>query len=209
MRTAVLLEIEELLFDTLALRASALQQALEAEGVSVDLRSVTLAHSGRPVGATLAHLGEAKALDATGRYLVLRRASDLAAEAIAQGAATLRTDVAAAIEALAAEFPIAVVSRASRIDAQKLLELAGLDVYIATVRSLGDLRERDQHEAWQAAYDRLHADRGVAFAPEPLLPGARRAGLLVVRAGGTHGSGQEPAAAIIAALDAAHITSLS
>jgi beta-phosphoglucomutase-like phosphatase (HAD superfamily) len=208
MRTGVLLEIEELLFDTLPLRASALQQALAAEGVIIDTPAVALAHSGRPVGVTLSHLAEGSTLDATGRYLVLRRASDLAGEAITQGAATLRTEIAAAIEVLASEFPVAVVTRASRTDAQRLLEMAGLDVYVGTVRSLADLRERDQHEAWLAARARLNVDRGVAFAPDPLLAGARRAGLVTVRAGGTHGDATEAPATLLAALDASHIMSL-
>lgn len=208
MRTGVLLEIEEVLFDTLAMRARALQEALQAEGVTVDLRTVTLAHSGRPVSATLAHLGVASALDATGRYLVLRRAADLAAAAIAQGVPALRPTVSAALETLAAEFPMAVVTRATRSDAQALLEMAGLEVYIGTVRSLADLRERDQHEAWESARTQLQADRAVAFAPEPLLAGIRKAGLVAVRAGGLQGDAADAIAATVAALDASYITAL-
>lgn len=205
MRTGVLLEIEEVLFDTLSMRATALHEALQAEGVTMERRTVALAHSGRPASATLAHLHESAALDATGRYLVLRRAGDLAAAAIAQGVPSVRPAVAAALETLAAEFPIAVVTRATRSDAQALLEMAGLDVYIGTVRSLAELRERDQHEAWESARAQLQADRAVAFAPEPLLAGARKAGLVAVRAGGLKGGTGE---AIATLLDASHITSL-
>ena len=48
MRTAVLLEIEELLFDTLALRVTACCDALAHEGITVDVAEVSAAHAGVP-----------------------------------------------------------------------------------------------------------------------------------------------------------------
>ncbi|MCC7054088.1 MAG: hypothetical protein IT355_12560 [Gemmatimonadaceae bacterium] len=208
MRTGVLLEIEEVLFDTLPLRTTALQQALDAEGVTLGARSIALAHTGLPAVVALSHLPAITALDETGRDLVLHRATDLGSAAIAQGAATLHTAVAGAIETLASEFPIAVVTRGTRADALQLLEMAGLEVYISTIRSLATMRERDQHEAWASARAALHVDRAVALAPAPLLAGARAAGLQVIRAGGTHGGTPVPPATTVAAMDPAQVISL-
>ena len=190
-RTAVVIEIEELLFDTLDERAAALHASLAAEGITVPIAAVRTAHAGATAEMALRDLIAHDALDTTGRELVVHRASATCSAAFNMN--TPLFDVAArdALVALAADFPLAVVTRATQPDAQRLLEQAGLDAYVATIRSLSGTEPAAYRVHWQEGVSRLHAARGIAIAPWPMLPAAKEAGLTVI-AIGTPATGAEP-----------------
>ncbi len=207
-RTALLFEIEELLFDTLGLRAHALQQALADEGVTATLDELARAHAGRPAALALGQITAADQLDDVGRDLVIRRAGDAVTASITHGAPSFDPRARDALLAAAAEFPLAVVTCATRDDAQRLLELAGLDTCVTTIRSLATAAPGEQHIAWVDAQRRLHAERGVAFAPGPLLAGARRAGLTTVQVGSNTTDETDARLVSLAQIDASFITSL-
>lgn len=183
-RTALLVEIEGLLFDTASVRTTALHKALVAEGFDCHADDVRRAHAGVPAHVALHTLVAGRKLDDTGQALVLRRASDLVADAFAHAAPTFDPDVRDHLFALAAEFPIGVVTRAVRSDARRMLESIGLDGCIGTVSSLDDTNGTAPHAPWSETVTRLRADRGVAFAPLSLLRDAAAAGLQIVEVTG-------------------------
>jgi len=78
MQTALIVEIEELLFDTLAIRANVLRDALSQEGAILKPDIVWNAHRGVPAAVALQRLAPVLELDATGRDLVLHRAAEQA-----------------------------------------------------------------------------------------------------------------------------------
>ncbi len=207
-RTALIVEIEALLFDTLGLRARALQQALAAEGVTATYADVAHAHAGRPAALALERSAAAVRLDAVGRELVVRRARDAVTAAIAHGAPSFDPRARDALLSIAAEYPLAVVTAATYDEARQLLELAGLDACVTTIRSIAETAEGEQYAAWADAQRRLHAQRGVAFVPGPLLAGAARAGLLTVQVGGDAGTGGDAHLVSLAQLDASFVATL-
>jgi beta-phosphoglucomutase-like phosphatase (HAD superfamily) len=212
MRTALIFELEALLFDTCDLRAYALQEALAQEGVTAAYGDVQRAHAGRPAALALQHLASADSLDEISRDLVVRRAADAVTASMARGAPSFDTHARDALVAAAAEFPLAVVTCASREDAQHLLALADLDACVTTIRSLAAAASDEQHTVWADARRRLHADHGVALAPAPLLDGARRAGLTTVHVGADaddHTFNQADARLVsLAQVDASFVASL-
>lgn len=208
MPPALILEIEECLFDTRVLRAQALHAALAHEGIECSLPQVLAAHAGAPASVAMQQLDEAHALDAVGADLVLRRAADAARDAIARAAPVFDAAVRDAIERLAGDFPLAVVTRAERSDAQHLLELAGLDASVRTIRSLADVDRIDHHRVWEEARRRTHAARGVALAPGALLGAARQAGLATVQVGDGPDAAACPRLVSLATVDASFIASL-
>lgn len=179
-RRAVIIEIEELLFDTRDMRVDALQAALLVGNVVVSRDDVLHAHAGRPAIVALTRLDAASVLDATARELVLRRAADHVQRSLELQAPSFDAAARDALQQLAAEYPLGVVTRATRADAARLLELAGLDTAVAVVRSVDERDESRQHEIWSDVLMRLHATHGIAIAPEAMLPAARRAGLRTV-----------------------------
>ncbi len=207
-RTALILEIEGLLFDTQGLRTHALRQALEDEGVTAKHDDVARAHAGRPATLALSRLAAAVGLDAVGRELVVRRAGDAVTASIARGAPSFDPRARDALEAVAADFPLAVVTCAAPDDARHLLELAGLDAFVTTIRSIAETPLDEQYAAWAHAQRRLHADRGVAFAPGPLLYGAGQAGLTTVLVGVDTGDASDSRLVSLADVDAMFIASL-
>lgn len=186
-RTGVIVEIEELLFDTLDLRADALQAALLLEQVAVDRASVRQAHAGVPAAIALTRLDAALSLDSTARELVLHRATDHVRRALEAQAPSFDTTARDALVLLAAEFALGVVTRASRADALHLLQLADLDACVAVTRSLDGLEPERHHERWSDVLTRLHAAQAVALAPSALLHAARAAGLRTVAIDGAYG----------------------
>jgi phosphoglycolate phosphatase-like HAD superfamily hydrolase len=183
MRTALVLEIEELLFDTGAVRTQALREALQQEGATIDTNTVAVAHSGVPVAIALDRLAPLLTLDATGRDLVLLRAAEQASRSFATHAPSFHTGERDELMMLAAEFPLAVVTRASAEEAQRWLEGAGLEANVLTVRSLAAVDPSDYHAIWSDALRRTHATRGVAIAAPALLRTAQRAGLRTIQVG--------------------------
>lgn len=183
MRTALIIEVEELLFATLELRSRALHEALLREGVTAPLDVVRRAHAGVPARVALAGIEAYNALDDVGQALVLRRYADAVTESFTRAVPSFDPSVHQTIERLASEFPLGIVTRAERGDAQWLLGQAGLDACFTTIRSLADVHGSAQQQAWSEVFGRLHADRGVAFAPAYVLPGAADAGLQTVAVG--------------------------
>ena len=180
MQTAVIIEIEELLFDTRDMRVDALQAALLVGNVVVSRNDVLHAHAGRPAIVALTQLDAAVVLDATAHELVLRRAADHVQRSLELQAPSFDAAARNALLQLATEYPLGVVTRATRADAARLLELAGLDAAIAVVRSVDERNEPYQHEVWSDVLMRLHATHGIAIAPAAMLPAAQRAGLRTV-----------------------------
>lgn len=200
--TAIVLEPDGLLFHTDMLRSQALHAALADEGVGIAEGVVAVAHLGVTASMALDALGAALSLDDTGRDLVLRRTADRVRAALDGAMPNFDPIIAGNLQTLAAVYPLAVVSRATRADAERMLEQANLSMLVRTVRSLDGLAEADQQPVWTAAVAHCLASRGIAIAPAPLRSSARRAGLATIDAPGGATLQQ------LAAADAAFIDTL-
>lgn len=207
-RTAFIFEIEETLFDTIEVRATALGEALMAEGVSVLRADVVKAHRGQTARMALAALPITATLDDTGADLVLKRAADIARDGFERAAPAFDVAARDAVLALAADFPVGVVTRGDRQQAQAWLEQASLDTCVGCVRSLGDLALREHIQVWNDVRSRLHAARGAMFAPAPLFAGARSGEFRDIAARGLHEDVALSAGIALHELDAALICSL-
>lgn len=199
MRTALLLDIEELLFDTHAIRTSALHDALSQEGATIDTESVSRAHLGVPAALALQPLAPMLTLDATGIDLVLHRAAEHASRIFALHSPSFDAESRDALAMLSGEFPVAVVTRASGADAHGWLAASGLDAAVTTVRSLAGLDPSEYVGGWADALRRSRAERGVAIAAPAMLRSARSAGLRTVQFGADpdpSGDGYHPDAQI-------------
>jgi hypothetical protein len=205
---AVLLEIEETVFDTLDMRVRALCSALRSEGVMRAVEEVRSVHTGvtaamavdaifldalsvdtmaldaTALDATaLNAMRDSAALDVVTRDLVLLRAADNFRAALSTGRPSFDSAARDAVERLAAEFRISVVSRASCEDAQRMLEESGLDMCIRSVHSFGDLPQAEHRTVWADAATRLHGGPVIAIGPRGILEGARQCGLLTIAIG--------------------------
>ena len=179
MQFALLIELEEMLFDTRLIRATALQMALRAEGVTLAIDAVLEAHAGSTAVMALDTL-RALPLDPLGRELVLRRTSDAVRRAFDARLPSFDASVRDAIVQLSTELPIGIVTRAGRDDAMRLLEHAALDVCVRTVQSLGDLARADHHRVWSVAASKMLGAQAVAVVPNQLASGARTAGIRAI-----------------------------
>ena len=205
-RVALLLEIEEVVFDTLAMRASALHDALGHEGVMVSRDDVMRVHAGATARMALDALPPALSLDAVSRDLVLRRALDAMRVAMENGLPSFDRVAADAVRRLAIDWPTAVVTRGTREEAQRLLEQAGLDACIRSVHSLDDRAEAEQADVWTRAVARMHGSPALAIGPRPILAGAQLAGLRTI-AIRTTGIDSDTALVSLAQLDASFFKS--
>jgi hypothetical protein len=183
MPTALILEIEEFLFDTRSVRAAALCDALEQEGASIDRERVAVAHRGVPAAMALQRLAPLLDLDPTGHDLVLRRAADAASRIFSVHLPAFDADSRDALETIHSDCAIGVVTRATSAEALQWLEAAGLDASVATVRSMAPLAPAEYAACWADALRRSHATRGVAVAAPALLRIARQAGLRTLQIG--------------------------
>ena len=183
MRRALVFEIEELLFDTGAVRAGMLRDALAHEGAQIAADVVAAAHSGVPAALALQRLGSVLVLDVTGRDLVLHRAAALTSREFEAHAPAFDIAVRDQLAALAVDVSLAVVTRATSEQARRWLAAAGLDACVGTVRSLADVEPAEYAAVWSEALGRAHATQGVAIAAPPLLPHAASAGLRTVHIG--------------------------
>ena len=179
----VVLEIEELLFDTLGTRVRALVGALSAEGCEADDEAVTDAHTGRTALMALQVLPAARALDAVAFDLVLRRADDAATSAFRSAPPSFDAAVRDALVTLGNEIPVGVVTRAAVADAEAWLEIAGLTPSVRCMRSLGDVATDDIPHIFTDAVRRLHRTAGIAIVPAPLVAPAAAAGLRTIASG--------------------------
>ena len=180
MSIALVLEIEELVFDTVTMRTDALQLALTLEGYPLPHDVVRRAHAGATAVMALDALAVSASMDVVARDLVLARTAAAMRAILERGTPCFSTVARDRVAHLSSEYPLAVVTRADRHDAQRMLEQADLDVCIRTIRSLGDLPESAQHDVWAETRSRLFADRCIAIARRPLLAAARRAGYATV-----------------------------
>jgi hypothetical protein len=176
-RTALVIEIEEVLFATHALRVTSFRQALGEDGIIAAPEDLDAALAGATLAMAAANLPACRTLDVVGRELLVRRADDAFRAAIGGHPPGFDTLACDALRALAIDYPIAVVTRASQADSRLMLEMAGLDESVNVIRSLA-VYDIDQYpDAWQDAVRRVHAERGIAIAPAPLLAAAQAAGL--------------------------------
>ncbi len=180
---ALILEIEELLFDTRSVRANALCDALRQESVSIDAVRVAMAHAGVPAAVALQRLAPALDLDATGRDLVLHRAMEGASRSFSAQAPSFNAESRDVLVMLCGEFALGVVTRATGAEALQWLEAAGLEASIATVRSLAALDPAEYVASWADALRRTHSTRGAAIAAPAMLRVARHAGLRTIQLG--------------------------
>ena len=183
---ALLLELEGLVLDTLGTRADALHGALAAEGIDVPWETVLHAHAGTGAARALDAIPVAAALDDTGRMLVLRRAADAAAAAFASAPPTLLPDAAAALERLAADHRIGIVTHGDREHADAWLERTELVALVRVLRSTHDLETAARRAIWRDAAQRLRLGLPDTTPVLALVPGAdaddaRAAGLAALR----------------------------
>jgi beta-phosphoglucomutase-like phosphatase (HAD superfamily) len=204
---ALVLEIEALLFDTHDVRTDALHRALAAEGIQIARHEVSAAHDGVTAEMALAQLGAAATGDDVVRQLVLRRTQDGVREELTRGMPLFDANAAAALARVATDVPLGVVTRAEREYALRMLEAAGLDVYVRTVLSLDARADDEQHHVWAEAAARLRATHVIAVAPARLLAGARAAGLTTVAVGECSGTTNAPLVSL-AQLDTSFLFSL-
>ena len=205
--TGLMLEIEELVFDTLDLRSDALHAALAIEGLTLPLLAVREAHTGATAAMALDRLPQTTALDAVARDLVLKRTADHASARFEHHPPSFDAGARNSLERLSAECSLALVTRATRAEAQRMLEQAGIEACVRTIRSLGDLPLAEQHDVWRDAASRLHTGRCIAIAPAPLLSAARRAGLTTI-AIGDRASDADATLVSLSQLDALFLSSL-
>jgi hypothetical protein len=180
---ALILEIEELLFDTRSVRAMALCDALRQEGVSIDAVQVAMAHAGVPAAVAMQRLAPLLDLDATGRELVLLRAMEGASRSFSAQAPSFNAELRDVLVMLRGEFALGVVTRATGAEALQWLEAAGLEASIATVRSLAALDPSEYVASWADALRRTLSTRGAAIAAPAMLRVARQAGLWSIQLG--------------------------
>jgi beta-phosphoglucomutase-like phosphatase (HAD superfamily) len=204
---AVVMEIEEVVFDTLGVRANALHGALRAEGVDVPLDAVVAAHAGTTARRALDALPNAKLLDEVVRDLVLRRTTDAVRHALDDGWPAFDTPAHDAVRQLSLDVPMAVVTRASRDDAMRMLEQTGLEVCFRTVLSLEEQSRHEQPAIWTLAASRLFGRRVFAVGPPQVLDGARVAGLVTIAVAAS-GSAAHHTLASLTQLDASYLASL-
>ena len=176
----MVLEIEELLFDTLDMRVEALQSALAAEGVPIPMDELRAAHAGVPAVMALEQLRPAYPLDEVGAALVLRRAADAMSACLGRQSPAFDQLVCTTIEALAAEHRIGVVTRATREDAQRLLAQVGLEAVCSVVRSLADLDVDARDTVWHDMPRLLRTEQVVAVVPHALVASASATALIIV-----------------------------
>jgi HAD superfamily hydrolase (TIGR01509 family) len=188
----LLLELEEVLADTGALRAEALERALADSGVRLPAATLRDAQAGRPLREAIElvarHAGAP--LDEVELDLATLRAQRGYEERLAQGV-VLQPGAAALVAHTAGRARLALVTRASRQAADTVLRLAGLDTAFAAVVTADDVVNPKPHpEGYQAALERL-ARRGAVVRERMLaledgqagIRAARGAGLRVVVAG--------------------------
>lgn len=200
MRTGILFEIDGTLFDTDEIRAGALHAAMRSEGISVSRDDVTRAHVGVTAAMTIDALPATAGLDDTAHELVLLRASRAVDAELDVRMPSFDVDARDAMLAMAAEFALGVVTRATRAQAQRMLEQAALESYVTVVRSLAELPMERHVIAWSEAAARLHAEQVAAIAPAAMLRAAREAGLRAIVLGVADDVGQHPSDHVLASL---------
>lgn len=187
----LLIEFENVLAETAALRHAALAESLAADGIEVTADLLKLSQ-GRTFEDAIHRIREAVGApaDATGEELTRLRAERAFAARLGKGVA-MPAGVRTALEKLSAMSRLALVTRAPRRDVEFVLQLGGLDGVFRPIIAQEDVRAAKPSRApYEAALARVaelfpgQVLRGVAI--EDSLVGvraARDAGLLTVLVG--------------------------
>lgn len=178
----LLFELEGVIAETLAIRAAALRAALGADGIDVSADAATELSRGRSVRRAIAHAAfDARvSFDLVTTDLVAARAEAAFAAALAAGGLTLAPGAADFVRLAQAGARCALVTRASREEADHLLRRAGLEDAFECVVTLDDVvEEKPAPAAHRAAVARLERRRpvpaGSLVALEDGADGARAA----------------------------------
>lgn len=187
---AVLVELEGVIFDTAGPRRAALERALREEGVGFDDVAWDDACAGLPVATALAALARrGLPLDETARELARLRAERHFADTLG-GPVLMMPGARAAFERLAAMTRVTVLTRATRREAARMLEIAELEPLVETIITSDDGALKPDPRAWREALARLSRRRPVPVArvvaledDAPGIRGARTAGLRCIAVG--------------------------
>ena len=164
MSAVLLFELEGVVAETLPMRGAALQAALAAEGIVVQRDAAHELSRGRSVRRAIAAAAfEARtALDLVTIDLIASRAERLFAERAAAGGVTLAPGAAAFVRLAQGTARCALVTRASRLEADGLLRLASLEDVFECVVTLDDVvEEKPAPAAYRAAIARLSRKRAI------------------------------------------------
>ena len=164
MSAVLLFELEGVIAETLSMRAHALHAALAAEGFATPLDAAHELSRGRSVRRAIAAAAfEARtSLDLVTIDLVASRAERLFADRSAAGGLTLAPGAAAFVRLAQGASRCALVTRASRVEAEQLLRIASLEDVFESVVTLDDVvEEKPAPAAYRAALGRLSRKRAV------------------------------------------------
>lgn len=187
----LMIEFENVLADTAALRHAALAESLAADGIALTGESLLLAQ-GRSFEDAILRIREAAGApdDPTAVDLARARAERAFAARLGKGI-TMPVGLRAALEKLSAVSRLAVVTRASRRDVEFVLQLGGLDGVFRPIITLEDVpAAKPMMAPFKAALARVaelfpgQVLRGVAVEDSVIgVRAAREAGLLTVLVG--------------------------
>jgi HAD superfamily hydrolase (TIGR01509 family) len=165
--SAVLCEIEGVLFDTLPLRTAALHEAFAATGFAIGQDVIRRASSGRSTGDAIAVIVngmQAPIDDLASDILELDAGRRFAARASASGV-SLRPGAAAFVRSVRNHGLLAGVTRARRDEAGLMLALADLTDAFAFIITADDVvRGKPDPAGYIRALDRLRQRRRLASA---------------------------------------------
>lgn len=156
----VWLEPEELLLDTLDLRARLLAEVLAEYGVPVEHDAARAAHRGVPVMVALETLAPGMTLDVTARQLVARACTDRLANATSWVIPSLHADAGESLAAVASVRRVHALTRADGATMHRWLEALGLAPWVQRITSLDGLPVDGVLDWWTRA-----ARDGVALLP--------------------------------------------
>ena len=165
MSPALLFELEGVIADTLTLRAEALRLALAADGIDIDADEALDLSRGRAVrrGVAAAAYHARVAFDLVAIDLTASRAEQTFLDRVAAAGLTLAPGAVPFVRAAQASSRCALVTRATRQEADVLLRLAGLEDAFECIITLDDVvEEKPAPAAYRAALARLEKRRAVA-----------------------------------------------
>lgn len=186
----LLVEFEGVLADTAALRASALAEALAADGIALTADLLGLVE-GRSVEDAVIRVRDAvDALDDPTAVELCQLRAERAFAARAGKGLALQPGARAALERLSAVARLALVTRASRREVEFVLDLAGLDALFRPVITQEDAAPKPSAAPFEAALKRVgdlfpgQVLRGIAVEDSVVgVRAARAAGLSTVIVG--------------------------
>jgi phosphoglycolate phosphatase-like HAD superfamily hydrolase len=175
MSDIIWLEPEELILDTLAMRARLLSDVLTEYGVHADIEATRAAHRGVPTIVALESIAGGLALDHTARQLVSRVMADRVAETTAWVIPALHPDARESFAALASARRVQVLTRARGDTMHRWLEALELTEYVHRIVSVDDLPTDAVYARWVFA-----TETGIAVLPRPAIASALADGVLLM-----------------------------